>query len=66
MGRVVAIWACGPATCGTGYQASRPLSFAYDWVGNLTQESDNVSGTIYWPTELSSLDKSEAQPCLQG
>ena len=40
MGRVVAIWACGPATCGTGYQASRPLSFAYDWAGNLTQESD--------------------------
>ena len=46
MGRVVAIWACGPATCGTGYQASRPLSFAYDWAGNLTQESDTVSGTI--------------------
>jgi RHS repeat-associated protein len=46
MGRVVAIWACGPANCGTGYQAGRPLSFAYDWVGNLTQESDNVSGTI--------------------
>jgi hypothetical protein len=46
MGRVVAIWACGPATCGTGYQASRPLSFAYDWAGSLTQESDSVSGTI--------------------
>jgi hypothetical protein len=35
-----------PATCGTGYQASRPLSFAYDWVGNLIQESDSVRGTI--------------------
>ena len=46
MGRVVSIWACGPATCGTGYQGGRPLSFAYDWVGNLTQESDNVTGTI--------------------
>ena len=46
MGRVVNIWACGPATCGNGYQGARPLSFAYDWVGNLTQESDNVTGTI--------------------
>jgi RHS repeat-associated protein len=46
MGRVVGIWACAPATCGTGYQTARPLSFAYDWVGNLTQESDNASGTI--------------------
>ncbi len=46
MGRVVGIWACAPATCGTGYQTARPLSFAYDWAGNLTQESDNVSGTI--------------------
>jgi RHS repeat-associated protein len=46
MGRVVNMWACGPATCGTGYQAARPLSFAYDWAGNLTQESDGASGTI--------------------
>ncbi len=46
MGRVINMWACGPATCGTGYQSSRPLSFAYDWVGNLTQESDVASGTI--------------------
>ena len=46
MGRVVNIWACAPATCGTGYQASRPLSFAYDWAANLTQESDTYSGTI--------------------
>ena len=46
MGRVVNLWACGPATCGNGYQGARPLSFAYDWVGNLTQESDNVTGTI--------------------
>ena len=48
MGRVVNIWACGPATCGTGYQASRPLSFAYDWVGNLTQETDGASGAIVY------------------
>ena len=46
MGRVNQMWQCGPATCGTGYQAARPLSFAYDWVGNLTQVTDNVSGTI--------------------
>jgi RHS repeat-associated protein len=46
MGRVNQMWQCGPATCGTGYQAARPLSFAYDWAGNLTQETDNVSGTI--------------------
>jgi RHS repeat-associated protein len=46
MGREVNIWACGPATCGTSYEASRPLSFAYDWAGNLIQESDSVSGTI--------------------
>jgi RHS repeat-associated protein len=46
MGRVVNIWQCAPATCGTGNQAARPLSFAYDWAGNLTQESDGVSGTI--------------------
>ena len=46
MGRVVNIWACGPATCGTGSQASRPLSFAYDWAGNMIQSSDGVTGTI--------------------
>ncbi len=46
MGRVVGIWACAPATCGTGYQTARPLSFAYDWAGNLTQESDGASGNI--------------------
>jgi hypothetical protein len=46
MGRVINMWSCGPATCGTGYQSSRPLSFAYDWAGNLTQESDTASGTI--------------------
>ena len=46
MGRVINIWQCGPATCGTGYQAARPLSFAYDWAGNLIQESDGASGTI--------------------
>jgi len=46
MGRVNYLWQCAPATCGTSYQAARPLSFAYDWVGNLTQESDGASGTI--------------------
>ena len=46
MGRVIGLWACAPATCGTGYQTARPMSFAYDWAGNLTQETDNVSGTI--------------------
>ena len=46
MGRVINMWSCGPASCGTGYQSSRPLSFAYDWAGNLTQESDVASGTI--------------------
>jgi RHS repeat-associated protein len=46
MGRVINMWACGPATCDTGYQSSRPLSFVYDWAGNLTQESDLPSGTI--------------------
>jgi RHS repeat-associated protein len=46
MGRMVNIWQCAPATCGTGNQAARPLSFAYDWAGNLVQESDGVSGTI--------------------
>jgi RHS repeat-associated protein len=46
MGRVINIWACGPATCGTSNQASRPESFAYDWAGNLTQENDGVSGSI--------------------
>ena len=46
MGRVNQMWQCGPASCGTGYQAARPLSFVYDWAGNLTQLTDNVSGTI--------------------
>jgi RHS repeat-associated protein len=48
MGRVVNIWQCAPATCGTANQAARPLSFAYDWAGNLIQESDGVSGTIVY------------------
>ena len=46
MGRVVGLWACYPSTCGTANQTARSLSFAYDWNGNLTQESDTVSGTI--------------------
>ena len=46
MGRVINLWQCGPATCGTANQAARPLSFSYDWAGNLTGESDTVSGSI--------------------
>ena len=46
MGRVINLWQCGPATCGTSYQSSRPMSFSYDWAGNLTQEYDGVSGAI--------------------
>ncbi len=40
------MWSCGPATCGTSYQYNRSLSFAYDWVGNLTQSTDGSTGTI--------------------
>ena len=46
MGRVVNLWQCGPSTCGTANQTSRGQSYAYDWAGNLIQESDGVSGTI--------------------
>lgn len=46
VGRVVGLWACHPSTCGTSNQTARSLSFAYDWNGNLTQESDTASGTI--------------------
>jgi YD repeat-containing protein len=46
MGRVINLWSCGPVTCGTSNQNNRPLSFTYDWAGNLTGESDTVSGTI--------------------
>jgi RHS repeat-associated protein len=46
MGRVVGLWQCGPSTCGTANQTSRAQSYAYDWAGNLTMESDGGSGTI--------------------
>ena len=46
MGRVVNMWSCGPASCGTSYQYNRSLGFAYDWAGNLTQSSDGSTGTI--------------------
>jgi RHS repeat-associated protein len=52
MGRVINMWQCGPASCGTSYQSSRPLSFSYDWAGNLTQESDVVSGTINYTRSI--------------
>ena len=48
MGRVVGIWACAPATCGTSYQTTRALSFSYDWAGNLSPEADGVSGAIVY------------------
>jgi RHS repeat-associated protein len=46
MGNVNQIWQCTPSTCGTGTQLTRTLSFAYDLAGNLTMESDPVSGAI--------------------
>ena len=46
MGRVVNLWQCAPSTCGTGARTSRPLSFAYDYVGDVTSEGDGASGTI--------------------
>jgi hypothetical protein len=46
MGRVVNMWSCGPASCGTSYQYNRSLGFAYDLAGNLTQSIDGSTGTI--------------------
>ncbi len=48
MGRITEMWQCGPSTCPTGStQLSRPpLTFTYDWVGNLTSEGDGASGVI--------------------
>ena len=46
MGRVVTMWSCGPASCGTSYQNNRWVGFAYDWAGNLTQSTDGSTGTI--------------------
>ena len=51
MGRLVSFWQCGPATCGTS-PAGRPLTFAYDWAGNLIQESDGVTGTIAYTRSI--------------
>jgi hypothetical protein len=62
MGRVTNLWHCAPSTCGTGARTSRPLSFAYDYVGDATSEGDGVSGTInytYSPAqELTSITNS--------
>jgi RHS repeat-associated protein len=46
MGRVTNLWECAPSTCGTSGRTSRPLSFQYDYVGDLTSEGDGVSGII--------------------
>ena len=45
MGRVLNMWQCGPSTCASN-QNSHPLSFSYDWAGNLTSEFDGASGNI--------------------
>ena len=52
MGRVISLWQCAPSTCGTSNQASRPLSFTYDWAGNHTGESDAVSGSIAYTRSI--------------
>ncbi|KAA6459568.1 hypothetical protein DYQ86_15715 [Acidobacteria bacterium AB60] len=49
MGRVTWNGECTPWTCGTG---SHLVSYAYDWTGNLTQESDPASGTITYTRSL--------------
>ena len=48
MGRVTAMWQCAPSICGTSSQAGRPLTFSYDWTGDLTSEADMVSGAIVY------------------
>ncbi len=52
MGRVTNLWQCAPSICGTSSQASRPLSFSYDWTGNLTSEGDPASGNILYPRSV--------------
>jgi RHS repeat-associated protein len=52
MGRVIQLWQCGPSTCGTANQASRYLTFTYDWTGNLTSETDGGSGYITYGRSL--------------
>ena len=48
VGRVTTLWACAPSICGTSSQASRALSFGYDWTGALTSEYDGASGYIQY------------------
>ncbi len=52
MGRVTNMWQCSPSICGTSSQASRPLSFSYDWTGNLTSEGDAASGNIAYTRSI--------------
>jgi RHS repeat-associated protein len=46
MGRITGLWQCAPSTCGTAARTTRPLSFTYDYLGDVTSEGDQVSGTI--------------------
>lgn len=48
MGRVTTMWQCAPSICGTSSQAGRPLTFSYDWTGDLTSEADMASGAIVY------------------
>lgn len=45
MGRPTQMYECLPSGCGNA-SADRPVSASWDWVGNLTVSSDNVSGSI--------------------
>src|SRR5271168_2578294 len=40
------MWQCAPSTCQSGQLSRPPLTFAYDFAGNLTSEGDGISGTI--------------------
>jgi RHS repeat-associated protein len=62
MGRVVGMWECGPSTCGTSNQANRPLSYTYDWAGNMMTSTDGggvtSTYTVSPANELQSLTSS--------
>ncbi len=46
MGRVLETWECGPTTCGTSNQASRPLAYTYDLAGNMLTAGQGDGGTV--------------------